>query len=193
MITKVNPKYERHFCFQCQKMISLKYWNYHVKSKGHLKSVQVTLKNTVDNSVKESEKYPKSRTKGLEPFQPGQSGNPGGRPKGTSITSQLRKLLDQMVAGKHISEAVAQAWLKKALKGSYHHLREMLERTEGKVPNKNENTGADGGPIRIDMNSFSAADLTKFIRASGNVEDTRIPEPASSGRQRNGSQERSDT
>jgi len=35
------------------------------------------------------------RTRGLIPFKPGQSGNPGGRPKGLSITRLVREKLKE--------------------------------------------------------------------------------------------------
>lgn len=75
-------------------------------------------------------------------FRPGQSGNPGGRPKGPSITARVRKLLEERKTGdgrklpgrKQFADLVAEAILKEALKGNSKILWPLLERLEGKVP-----------------------------------------------------------
>src|SRR5215472_1044252 len=61
-------------------------------------------------------------------FKPGQSGNPGGRPKRKRITEALEKVLtpEQCLA-------VAQALLKQAKKGSISHVQEAANRLEGRV------------------------------------------------------------
>ena len=38
----------------------------------------------------------------------------------------------------------------KALKGSYFHYKELVERIEGKVTDKTEVTGANGGPVETE-------------------------------------------
>jgi len=66
-------------------------------------------------------------------WQPGQSGNPGGVPKGKSITAELRKLIDKGTN----AEDMAQILFKIAEKGSraqMEALKELLNRTDGKVP-----------------------------------------------------------
>jgi hypothetical protein len=71
----------------------------------------------------------------LKPWQPGQSGNPAGRPRRRPVTDILLDLLDEEDAGGRIAaDEVARAWLKAAREGSYQHLKELLDRTEGKVP-----------------------------------------------------------
>jgi hypothetical protein len=71
-------------------------------------------------------------------FKPGQSGNPGGRPKGESITSSLRKILEKEHNGKQIMELVAERLVKEALSGKFPFVKELLERTEGKVKEMHE-------------------------------------------------------
>ncbi len=69
-----------------------------------------------------------------KPFQPGQSGNPGGRPKGRLLSAVLRqKLTDED------KEIIAQQIIDGAKRGELDKIRELFDRTEGKVPNRNEN------------------------------------------------------
>ena len=74
----------------------------------------------------------------LKPYQPGESGNPGGRQKGESITAQLRKLLNETDReGKSNAEKIAELLIREAQKPNSRHLaaliKEILDRTEGKV------------------------------------------------------------
>lgn len=68
-------------------------------------------------------------------FMPGQSGNPGGRPKGKSLTAVLRELLNQIPQGdnKELKEAVVKALIGKALTGDTRALDIIFDRTDGKV------------------------------------------------------------
>ena len=71
-------------------------------------------------------------------FQKGRSGNPGGRPKGRSITAALRRLAETDHNGKPIAEVLAEVMMKQALSGHYNFAREIVERLDGKVPDKAE-------------------------------------------------------
>jgi hypothetical protein len=78
-------------------------------------------------------------------FKPGQSGNPGGRPKGRSVTECLRAILEAREmggkpapGGRQISELVAMVLVKGALKGDPRHIKELLDRTEGKVAERHK-------------------------------------------------------
>ena len=62
------------------------------------------------------------------PWKKGQSGNPGGRPKGKSITAELRKLLDKGTTAEDLAEI-----LLKMGKKDLAALREVLDRSDGKV------------------------------------------------------------
>jgi hypothetical protein len=71
-------------------------------------------------------------------FRPGRSGNPGGRPKGPTIATRLRKLLDQPgldgeASEKPIADRIAEMIVREALAGDIRFIREILDRTEGKV------------------------------------------------------------
>jgi hypothetical protein len=87
-------------------------------------------------------------------FKPGQSGNPNGAPKGPYLTTILKKLLDEEIEivdaetglKRKIrkSELVTVALLKQAAKGNVKAIREIMDRIDGKVPQKIGLTGADG-------------------------------------------------
>ena len=65
-------------------------------------------------------------------WKKGESGNPGGAPKGKSITAELRKLIDK---GSN-AEDIAKVLYKLAKAGGVAQvqaLRELLDRTDGKV------------------------------------------------------------
>jgi hypothetical protein len=119
--------------------------------------------------------------KNLKPFQPGQSGNPAGRPKGskhvsTIILEMLRKAFpDEDIPtlstedskairaffGRRkiqINDAIAARMVLEALKGESWAMKELLDRTEGKVTEKHEHSNPDGTglgePIANAMASF---------------------------------------
>ena len=75
------------------------------------------------------------REANLIPYKPGESGNLSGRPKGTSLTSVLRELLDQIPKGdnKKLKEKIVKALLDKALTGDTRALDIIFDRTDGKV------------------------------------------------------------
>ncbi len=81
-------------------------------------------------------KYPESRKRGLKPFQPGQSGNPGGRPKKTPLADAYRGLLGRVVPGdrngRSYAEAIAGKVVAKALAGDIRAVQELADRVEGK-------------------------------------------------------------
>ncbi len=72
-------------------------------------------------------------------FKPGQSGNPGGMPKGTpKVSVALMKLLAGN-PGEHFTpssraEQIAWALINKAATGDVQAIREVSDRTEGKSP-----------------------------------------------------------
>jgi hypothetical protein len=98
-------------------------------------------------------------------FKPGQSGNPGGRPKGTSITSVLRATLTE-----EDKLAIAQKLIAGARAGEMDKIREIMDRTEGKVPNKNEN----GQPGDFDL-EFSDEERARIRTALKVVRGSRNP------------------
>jgi hypothetical protein len=71
-------------------------------------------------------------TANLKPFKPGQSGNPGGRPKKKPITELYERILADPKNIASIEDAVVKA-LKKGNMAMVLLLREITERVEGKV------------------------------------------------------------
>ena len=94
--------------------------------------------------------YSKSRTRGLKPrWKPGQSGNPKGRPpKALCLTSEIKEYLDQVpkVLPNNQPNKEKKTWCKilaeeavhQAAKGNHQILKELFDRTEGKVRDKLE-------------------------------------------------------
>ena len=79
-------------------------------------------------------------------WQPGKSGNPGGRPKGGSITSILRELLSREVRKgfpkpKTHAHEIAQKLVTLAIAGDIKAIRIVLDRVEGRVPERVELSG----------------------------------------------------
>lgn len=85
---------------------------------------------------------PNGHPETLKPFQKGNTAAVGkGRPKGTSISRLLKELRDEcellgkpLPQGRTAAELLAQKMYVKAIKGQYSFAREILDRTEGKVP-----------------------------------------------------------
>jgi hypothetical protein len=76
----------------------------------------------------------------LVPFKPGQSGNPGGRPKGESLITLLRRVLDgdtlggvKTEDGRTVAEHLADWIVVHAMKGNAAYAGLVLDRVCGKV------------------------------------------------------------
>ena len=69
-------------------------------------------------------------------WKKGESGNPQGYSRNRRLTDAIKRKLSE--PGRE--EQLADAWFEQALSGSYPHLREILDRTEGKVASKVEVT-----------------------------------------------------
>ena len=82
-------------------------------------------------------------------WKPGQSGNPGGRPKGESLTAGLRRRLEAEHRGRTLAEAVIEALVRGAVQGKPQHIKEVLDRVEGKVTDKLDVNAAGPMTIRV--------------------------------------------
>ena len=68
-------------------------------------------------------------------FKPGQSGNPGGRPKGSRSPSALiRHYFDEGLEGVDLGDALIKSMFKRAIDGSFRHCKEIVDRLDGKTP-----------------------------------------------------------
>lgn len=76
-------------------------------------------------------------------FKPGQSGNPGGRPKKKPLTEALMEALDNPEHLKQVIEGI----LAKAKKGDVAAFAAIRDTTEGKPVESHEHSGKNGGPI----------------------------------------------
>ena len=87
-------------------------------------------------------------------FKPGQSGNPGGRPKTKLLTQAYRELLEQVdpKERKTLAEILARKAVQQALKGNLVALKEITDRTEGKSVQPLSHSGLGSEPIAINVN-----------------------------------------
>ncbi len=69
-------------------------------------------------------------------WKPGESGNPGGRPKRTPLTDACREILAQPIPGdpegRTYAQAIAETLAAKALDGDIRAAQELADRAEGK-------------------------------------------------------------
>jgi len=99
-------------------------------------------------------------------FKPGQSGNPGGRPKGTvSIESELRRRLADGEDGEKIVKGLVTQALRQALEGDYKFFNLILERIDGKIADRL--AGHDGGPL------FEEEDMNRLSKLLNQTDDWR--------------------
>lgn len=89
-------------------------------------------------------------------FKPGQSGNPAGRPKRDHGAELARAVLESN------PELYYQAFSKQLAKGNAYAFKELCDRGYGKMPQKTELTGKDGGPI--ETRDVADGDLSERIK-----------------------------
>jgi len=78
----------------------------------------------------------RGRPQNLKPWQRGQSGNPGGRPKSAPLSRACRDLLARPMAddpeGRTYAEVIAETLAEKALAGDIRAAQEIADRAEGR-------------------------------------------------------------
>jgi hypothetical protein len=82
------------------------------------------------------------------PFQPGQSGNPAGKPKGATnlATREVKEWAEKFFASKKWRTSAES----RMLKGKAPHLEGyLLALTYGKPVERVEHSGDEGGPIKL--------------------------------------------
>lgn len=120
-------------------------------------------------------------------FEPGKSGNPGGRPKHKPFKEAL---LIEALAAERGDDCVAKKgslrWNARQLleKGEVAAIKEIADRLDGKVTQGI--SGPDGGPIQtVDLTNLSEDDLSRlelvFGRLAGLAGDDAEADPSGEG------------
>ena len=98
----------------------------------------------------------------LYQFKPGQSGNPGGRRSGRSLTSYLRDGLDEVTeGGRDARELIAERLIDLALSGDRQAIRDVFDRVDGKV----------AGAISEEQSTPAVADVVAEMIAAAKAYD----------------------
>lgn len=101
-------------------------------------------------------------------FKPGESGNPGGRPKKLAVTEYIKEQLERPIpeamraklpalfvelygSQATFGEMLAFKMVQMSAKGDMFAMKELLERVEGKVTQKSELTGKDGESLAFTL------------------------------------------
>jgi hypothetical protein len=96
--------------------------------------------------------YNEKSKKNLKMFTSKNQPKKKGRPKGSlSLTNEIKKVLESVdpASRKPILELLAIAAARQAIKGNSPYFKEIIERLDGKVADKTELTGKDGGPVNL--------------------------------------------
>ncbi len=87
-------------------------------------------------------------------FKPGQSGNPKGRPKGTTdFKTKFRKAIEALaekneITGDELELQIIQKGIASARKGDYKFYKDLFDRVYGK-PQQNVDVVSGGEPLQI--------------------------------------------
>jgi hypothetical protein len=110
--------------------------------------------------------------KNLKPVQKGEVRNPKGRPrKEYCLTSMIKSELDKIPPGEKQGrtwmELIVLAILKSVLKGNPAVIKEVWERLEGKVSQPLEHNVEGSKPLKIEVVSKEAKELTQELIKGG--------------------------
>jgi hypothetical protein len=108
-------------------------------------------------------------------WKKGQSGNPGGRPKKDFAAEFARKVLEAN-GDENLLNQYANGFAKQLRKGNAYTFKELAERGFGKLVEKKELTGANGGPVEFkDTNesdlSARIAQLERDLGLAGAIDE----------------------
>ena len=114
-----------------------------------------TAKRVTVDITDNGDKHLANTTHLMPPWKPGESGNPKGRPKDIKYISEALK--DLLAKDPILLKEVVQAMLKEVKTGNIPALKELLDRTEGKVT---ENIEVKGQIlVTPDMRALAAREL----------------------------------
>lgn len=84
------------------------------------------------------------------PFEPGQSGNPGGRSRGEKLWADALRLAVKRTDGDKTKLAqIAEKLVDEAVAGNIQAAKEIGDRLDGKAIQALEHSGPDGDPISV--------------------------------------------
>ncbi len=103
-------------------------------------------------AVMASDKQEKSRTPRPQEWKPGQSGNPGGRPRNEdSLAAQLREVLAEVdeESGKTKARLLAEKYVALGLDGNVMAITAIADRVDGKPPHSVTLKGDTDAPLHV--------------------------------------------
>lgn len=99
-------------------------------------------------------------------WKPGQSGNPGGRPKSAPLSQACRDLLNSPVpndsAHRTYAQVIAAKLAKKAMRGDVESARELANRAEGKARQALDIASEVSTPSYADFEGWTRGELAAF-------------------------------
>jgi hypothetical protein len=128
-----------------------------------------------------------ARLAALRPTQwrPGQSGNPGGRPRKLPISDALREILETIdpkdrqkrTFGALLAQKLLDEVLKKKGKLPISIVQEIADRVEGKPTQRTELTGAEGQPLFLPPATREELEQRLAALMAGKGQETAPKEP----------------
>lgn len=138
-------------------------------------------------TVKKTQTNPRSLAN-LKKWEPGQSGNPSGRPHKRPITDRYREILETLLpdeirkalslpTGATHGDAIALAQARQAIKGKTEAAREIREAIEGKTPQRDEGAETCGGVRVVIIDKANRPDYSAMRKAQRVVDVPELAKP----------------
>jgi hypothetical protein len=112
------------------------------------------------------------KKQGKHLFQPGQSGNPAGRPPGAlNFATKFRAFIEKVAAQNklepdEVEEQLLKIGFLKAKEGEYNFWRDLHDRVYGKAKETHELTGAGGAPLILPAQLIDKNDTNQDAKPS---------------------------
>src|ERR1043165_5658892 len=105
----------------------------------------------------------------LIPAKPREVRNPNGRPKGSRNRSTIvREIIEATIEGQEWVDVMTKSIVEKAVSGDVSAYRELMDSAYGKVADKSEITGKDGGPIETkDLTKTDEDIIARYLQQKG--------------------------